>query len=618
MNSLTDAPATVQSLATSYPTASSPEYPQTLQPRDSELSRDFSQSSEGNWRQVRGLRDIPADWVLTLVCQKRPLRPDWQKEAPLHRGHIQLQLLEGTALTSSSGQEYIQQWDGFGVRTGSISGGLLGLDVDGPAAEALLATLSGAELPPTPSWASGRPGRRALALRFSDDLQARIETRGGWGGKKLMAAPGQELHFRYDGHQQVLPPSAHPETGRYRWLTSPAEATVAPAPAWLEGLVEGWLEGTVEAVTAPAAVDRDSWPLLPPIKISGPGETNDALRQLANWGYNKLGHREIDALGDYLTENAPKMPGWAEFASHDSRADLSKGWGQRWAKSCCKYWSSPRAQHRKNASEVKWQDWLQTESLGRLQWAIDQVQELGVKSFSSVNQLYKVICELSREQFGKAFSRATIWTVVKELWEGKGDAGEEGPGGVQEVPNRTIPYKQENQGFQGCTGLSKPHPRFTLILPLTFALLATPAPTPAPAPPAPTPQTFRKGDRVVFDDGTGLPYCGQEATVQARVTDDGGNTCYRLNIDYQGRTGTKARKVEALPSFLTPALPTPPSAHPDYLEAPWQVLEAVLGSDANPFVGGDRPWRVTAADIGRAAYRRLRDYLQGQEGATHA
>lgn len=571
---------------------------------------------------VDALPDIPIDWSLTPVNDKRPMRPNWAAEEPLHRGYLAHQLLSGTAIATDQG-EYTQQWDGFGVRTGN---GLVRIDQDGPVAETLLARISRGDLPKTPCCTSGKDGRRALFYKFSEATQSLIAAAGGWGGKKIIAGPGQELDFGYDGKMQVLPPSAHPETGKYRWLTSPQDVEVASAPAWLEELALQSITERNAPVTSqkhPSNATPAEWPLLPPIAINGPGETNDVLRQMANWGYNKLDKRTIEELGLYITENAPKLPGWNEYASFKSKRDLAKNknaWGYRWAKSCIKYWESPRAQHSLTAPDTQWQDWLQQDSISRMQSCTDKAKKLG-KKFCSQNQLFKEFNQWAKELFGKGFSKSTF-LKAKERWVYLlgGDSLEASTQPkivVQKVPNATVSYQRENQGFEGGTGLSqRPQPE---VEPLEEpqALITTKLV-----------QQFRKGDRVVINDGTELPYCGKVATVQARVTDEGGNTCYRLDIDYQGRQGTKARKFEALPCFLkllpkslTPTVSGSPQGadqgQPDnsgIIKAHWTALQAALG-DNNPFIGGE--WEISPADIGKAAFKRLRDYL-AQGGAVNA
>ncbi|MBE9111816.1 bifunctional DNA primase/polymerase [Nodosilinea sp. LEGE 07298] len=555
---------------------------------------------------VNALPDIPIDWPLTPVNDKRPLRPNWATEDPLPRGYLAHQLLNGTAIATDQG-EYTQQWDGFGVRTGNS---LVRIDQDGPAAKALLAAISSGDLPATPCCTSGKDERRALFYKFSETTQALIAAAGGWGGKKIIAGPGQELDFGYDGKMQVLPPSAHPETGKYWWLTSPQNVEVAQAPTWLEELVQQSITEGRTPVTSqerPSNTTPAEWPLLPPIALTGPGETNDALRQLANWGYNKLGKRTIEELGSYITDNAPKLPGWSEFASFKSRRDLAKdknGWGYRWAKSCIKYWESPSAQHNRTAPDTQWQDWLQQDSISRMQWCIDKAKELGEKFFSQ-NELLRQFNLWAKEQFKRGFSKSTFLKEKASWSHLLGGTVPQPAVTVQNVPNITALYQQENQGLQGGTGLSQ---TAEPALELPLATATKPA------------QQFRKGDRVVINDGTWLPYCGKVATVQARVTDESGNTCYRLDIDYQGRQGTKARKFEALPCFLEPIpkSPTPTvSGSPqgadrgqrdnsDTIKAHWTALQAALG-DNNPFVGGE--WEVSPADIGKAAFKRLRDYL---------
>ena len=173
------------------------------------------------------LSNIPVKWALTPVKEKRPLRPDWQHEPPLTRDVLLDLLQNGQPLKSSQGKLWHCHWTGIGLRLGTISGGLLAIDADGPLAEAKLQELSQGNLPVTVSWTSGKVGRRQLLYQIASENHDKIKT------LKLDCGEGQYLEFRWEGCQSVLPPSRHPETGQYRWLVSPSEQNVAEAPAWL-------------------------------------------------------------------------------------------------------------------------------------------------------------------------------------------------------------------------------------------------------------------------------------------------------------------------------------------------------------------------------------------------
>ncbi|EAM49789.1 DUF3987 domain-containing protein [Crocosphaera watsonii] len=164
------------------------------------------------------LSEIPDNWVLTPVKDKRPLRPNWQEEEAIARCDLIELLVAGQKLKSSNGKEWHCHWTGIGLRLGTVSGGVLAIDADGDLAEAKLQELSGGDLPLTPCWTSGKPGRRQLLYRISPEYWEKIKT------VKIDCGQGQHLEFRWDGCQSVLPPSKHPETGQYHWLVSPEES----------------------------------------------------------------------------------------------------------------------------------------------------------------------------------------------------------------------------------------------------------------------------------------------------------------------------------------------------------------------------------------------------------
>jgi YD repeat-containing protein len=407
---------------------------------------------------VRALWELPLEWAITPVLNKRAYLPGWQNNPIIDRGNLAHQLLNGTAIIAPDGREYTQNWNGFGTLTGERSDGIVGLDLDGIAALEEAVQLSSGDLPITVSWASGRPYRLGAFYQVSPGTQARIKAAGGWSGRLFLLGNNDSLHIRYDGWQQTIPPSVHPETGQYYWLSSPTDVETAPAPKWLDELILSSLAGSAGAtISAPTELTRttpNSWPLLPPIRINEPGTTNHCLRQLANWGYNKLNLTTPENLGNYITENAPKLPGWKEFVSSESKKDLGKNWGYRWAKSACKYWSSPRAQYRQTGPDMEWQNWLHEDSIRRLQWCIDQATKKG-QIFSSQNQLITTFIGWSKEQFGIGFSKSTV-LKLRSFWSEL--VGEGYPSGVQNVPNSPILYQQENQGFEGGTGLQSQSP----------------------------------------------------------------------------------------------------------------------------------------------------------------
>ncbi len=190
-----------------------------------------------------GLDVIPPHWALTPLREKRPYREDWQNEIPLSHVQIAALILNGESKISAKGNPYRLYASGFGIRTGDISGGILAIDVDGPDAGHLLDMISGGSLPDTVAFTSGKKGRKQLLFQIPSEYRERL--------KDFIRKPlrewgefssSQDLDFRYNGCQSCLPPSWHPETGSYRWLTSPTETEIANAPDWLIELVTEFAE----------------------------------------------------------------------------------------------------------------------------------------------------------------------------------------------------------------------------------------------------------------------------------------------------------------------------------------------------------------------------------------
>lgn len=212
---------------------------------------------------ISGLNTIPSNWVLTPVIDKAPMRSGWQAEAPIDRHRLTHSIMYGDDLPSSKGGKWKAWWNGYGIRTGSVSGGLLAVDCDGPSAKKLLTALG--PYTPTVSWTSGKPGRAQLLYQLPRDLQKRMDavkfsnvSIDEYDG--ITANVGEELGFRYNGACSTLPPSYHPDTKEpYRWIVSPEGHPVTDAPKWLvQFLTDKCDEIELEALAKKATLSHES------------------------------------------------------------------------------------------------------------------------------------------------------------------------------------------------------------------------------------------------------------------------------------------------------------------------------------------------------------------------
>jgi hypothetical protein len=171
---------------------------------------------------TEGLDLIPQDWALTpLLGNKAPYRTAWQHEPSLARNQIIAEIESGQA-------------QGYGIRTGTISGGIVAMDFDGASAMQKALELSGGELlPDTVTFTSNRPGREQRIYTIPEQYWGNVKTVKIKTGEVGDDGKPEQLELRWDGCQSVLPPSVHPMTGHYRWRRSPTEVAIAPAPMWV-------------------------------------------------------------------------------------------------------------------------------------------------------------------------------------------------------------------------------------------------------------------------------------------------------------------------------------------------------------------------------------------------
>lgn len=161
---------------------------------------------------INALSALPPVWALTPVRgNKAAYLPNWQTN-PAPRSDIAQAIQTGEA-------------KGFGILTGTLSGGIMAIDCDGHIPHTLLTQILGGDIPQTVAFTSGKDGRAQYLFAIPQADWANISTK-----KAGTAKDGGMLEFRWDGCQSVLPPSAHPETGSYQWINSPDTTEIAPLP----------------------------------------------------------------------------------------------------------------------------------------------------------------------------------------------------------------------------------------------------------------------------------------------------------------------------------------------------------------------------------------------------
>lgn len=170
------------------------------------------------------IQNLPEHFQLTPVKGKIPYTKAWQTTS-IARTEIENAIASGKAT-------------GYGLRLGKPSIGVMALDIDGTAPRALLVEIMGDEkLPVTVEFTSGKPDRSQMLFQVPEQYWDPLKSK-----KKTLRNGEQEedLDFRWNGNQSVLPPSAHPETDCYRWIEgkSPDDVAIAELPTTL---LEYWL-----------------------------------------------------------------------------------------------------------------------------------------------------------------------------------------------------------------------------------------------------------------------------------------------------------------------------------------------------------------------------------------
>ncbi|MEG4273815.1 MULTISPECIES: DUF3987 domain-containing protein [unclassified Microcoleus] len=119
----------------------------------------FSPHASNTDALIEAISQMPAEWALTLCIGKQNFWKDWNK-AKLDRQQL---IAAIRSQTNAEGKKCT--WTGVSLVTGSLSGGIMAVDFDGPLALEKYRELSGGSLyPTTKRWTSGKHGHFQILL----------------------------------------------------------------------------------------------------------------------------------------------------------------------------------------------------------------------------------------------------------------------------------------------------------------------------------------------------------------------------------------------------------------------------------------------------------------------
>ena len=128
----------------------------------------------------------------------------------------------------------IKDTHNIGILTGVHSAGILAVDFDGPWAWTAWEEYINVPIPSTVTWTSGKDGRAQMMFRVEALLWDIMPNKEQYVGPEGDDGKSQQLEFRWNTCQSVLPPSVHEELGTpYTWVLPPSTTPIALAPAEL-------------------------------------------------------------------------------------------------------------------------------------------------------------------------------------------------------------------------------------------------------------------------------------------------------------------------------------------------------------------------------------------------
>ncbi|MEL6606131.1 MAG: hypothetical protein AAFP20_23195, partial [Cyanobacteria bacterium J06614_10] len=353
-------------------------------------------------------------------------------------------------------------------------------------------------------------------------------------------------------------------------------------------------------LTIPKRISVNS---LPPIAWTGLGQSNEVMKELVNYGDRYLGLKTIPALGDWIVAVAPQLSGFEQFASEESKNDLTrKNWAYRWAKS---HFESVRQYAARSSFDHN--AVVAAEALERLMVALGKVVIVGKLG---IKKLWKALSEISKELFGVGFSwglfqkhrKLILAEVSSSRNVGLSRSNEEGKNSSS--PELATPLASEAG--------AEPRKHLTELL---TARCVTASDSDALRPSStPSKLGLKQGSTQVVEGSqesvelamgtvvkvqqSGSDADGVQTRVTGKATDEDGKLLYRLEHRAEG-------EPLMLPGDCLVAITDEPSTQgiEDVIRATAAQLLQVLGK-ACPFVGPGL-WTVNREEVSPLAWRQL-------------
>ena len=334
---------------------------------------------------------------------------------------------------------------------------------------------------------------------------------------------------------------------------------------------------------------------LPPIAWTAKGRSNEVMKKLTNYGHEVVGHKTIQALGDWIAAVGPQLPGFEQFASRESKHDLTRrNWAYRWAKSHFK-----AARYYAAKSSFDYNAVVAAEALERLLVALDKVVVVGE---IVISKLWRSLSEISKELFGVGFS----WKVFDKhrdlILESVNNSRNVGLStGREEDKNSSASEPVKQNVAEAAEEPKKPPAELSTARYVTLTqskdLSASHTPVEPEKAAADTPAELAMG-AVVKVQHSGSDVDGIQTRVTGKATDENGRRIYRLE-----------HCVDGLPLMLPGncleaiADEKPAKGAEGVIRATAAQLLQVLGK-ACPFVGPGL-WTIKREEVSPLAWRQL-------------